>query len=138
MKNRASKCEGTFIVSDYRIKVEQYLKNPLHDSTLNIRTYGGEIREYGLGIEDQPSFSIGDRALLCLSKKNVSITFLVIPMGCRDIRHRTTALPFNLKEINTPINPIAAVIIKLTGNSGITVVPIISILDSSTFGNKVK
>ena len=70
VKNRESKCEGTGIVTDYQVKVEQYLKNPLHDSILTVRTYGGDIRGYGIGIEDQPSFNIGDRVFLYLSKKD--------------------------------------------------------------------
>ena len=70
VKNRQSKCEGTGIVTDYTIEVNLYLKNPLNKNTLTARTYGGEIRGYGIWVEDQPSFDIRDKVFLYLHKKD--------------------------------------------------------------------
>jgi len=51
------------------VRVEQYLKNDLGLSTLNITVLGGSLSNMTVWAEDQPSFEAGERTLLFLSKR---------------------------------------------------------------------
>ncbi|MBN2334393.1 hypothetical protein JXL21_02460 [Candidatus Bathyarchaeota archaeon] len=48
------------------LRVERYIKNPVEEDTLFIRTEGGEIGGSGVWVEDQPEFSVGERTLVFL------------------------------------------------------------------------
>jgi len=55
----------------YRIvtlSVERFYKNPLDAETLFIRVEGGELGDRGVWVEDQPEFSVGERALVFLAE----------------------------------------------------------------------
>ena len=55
----------------YRIvtlSVESFYKNPLDAETLFIRVEGGELGDRGVWVEDQPEFSVGERALVFLAE----------------------------------------------------------------------
>lgn len=62
---------GTSTGTIYRIvtfSVEGFYKNPLDAEILFIRVEGGELGDRGMWVEDQPEFSVGERALVFLAE----------------------------------------------------------------------
>lgn len=62
---------GTLTGNIYRIvtfSVESFYKNPLDAETLFIGVEGGELGDRGMWVEDQPEFSVGERALVFLAE----------------------------------------------------------------------
>ncbi|MDH5363507.1 MAG: protease complex subunit PrcB family protein, partial [Aigarchaeota archaeon] len=51
------------------IRVERYIKNDLGLATLEVSVLGGSINNMTVWVEDQPSFEVGERVLLFLSKR---------------------------------------------------------------------
>ena len=54
------------IYSVVTISVERYYKNPVNATTLYVRVEGGMIGDQGVWVEDQPEFTLGERALVFL------------------------------------------------------------------------
>ena len=48
--------------------VERFYKNPVDSESLLIRVEGGEMGGRGVLIEDEPEFSVGERALVFLAE----------------------------------------------------------------------
>lgn len=58
------------IYTDNNIKIEESLKGSLETPTILVRTLGGRVENDGQSVEDQPSYSTGEKVLIFLKKDN--------------------------------------------------------------------
>jgi hypothetical protein len=62
--------QGTFLIAtDVVISVEKYLKNPLQQNEITVRTEGGKVGESTMTAQYQPQFESGEKVLLFLGKR---------------------------------------------------------------------
>lgn len=60
--------QSYYIYTDNRIKVGEYLKNPLSMETVTVRVLGGIVGQDKMVVEDQPFFSVNENVLVFLKK----------------------------------------------------------------------
>jgi hypothetical protein len=63
-----------FICTDIVISVDKYLKNPLSSKKVIVRTVGGAVGKVSMKSDVEPSFKLGEKVLLCLSKDTTPYT----------------------------------------------------------------
>lgn len=59
--------DNQVMFTDVNISIEEYLKNPLPQQNITVRTMGGETDDYVYEVDLSPKFQHGERVLLFLS-----------------------------------------------------------------------
>ncbi|WP_410509733.1 hypothetical protein RSJ42_05815 [Methanosarcina hadiensis] len=67
-KTRRALLRENVIYTDVVISVDEYLKNPLTSREVTVRTTGGKIGKVNMTTDSDPSFKVGEKVLLFLSK----------------------------------------------------------------------
>lgn len=73
-KTRRELLRENVIYTDVVISVDEYIKNPLVSREVIVRTTGGKIGNVNVTTDSDPSFKVGEKVLLFLSKDNSSDT----------------------------------------------------------------
>lgn len=58
------------IYTDVIIKVDRIIKDNSTPAMITVRTIGGEVGEYGMDVEDEARFKVGENVLLFLTKED--------------------------------------------------------------------